>query len=71
MTPSVNSARLEQPSAFSLSDVDHARSVRSPSAVGSSAVHQSQRCQPADQQILNAANGVSGNKRPSSLVRIE
>jgi hypothetical protein len=76
VTPWTISARLEQPSAFSLSlslsGADGiAHSVRNPSAVVSSAAYQSQRRQPSDQQILKAANGVNGNKRPSGLVRIE
>jgi len=71
VTPLMITARLEQPSAFSLSGYGSASSVRNPSAVFSSAGYQGQRCQPSDQQIPNATNGVNGNKRPSGLVRIE
>jgi hypothetical protein len=48
-----------------------ARSVRKPSAVGSSAANTGQRRQRLDQQVRNAANGANRNKRRSGLVRIE
>ena len=53
--PWARSVRLEQPSVFSLSGDENENSVRNPSAVASSAGYQSQRRQPADQQILTAA----------------
>jgi hypothetical protein len=46
-------------------------SVRSPSAVASTAVATRQRRQPLDLLILKVPNAVSGNKRPVRLVRIE
>jgi hypothetical protein len=47
------------------------RSVRNPSAVASSAGYENQHRQPSEQQILDAANAVASDKRPSRLVRIE
>jgi hypothetical protein len=58
-------------SAFSLSGSGLQRSVRRPSAVVPLTFPPGQRSQPSDQQVLDAANVLNRDKRPSGLVRIE
>jgi hypothetical protein len=54
--------RLALPApALSPAHIDELFGVRNPSAVASSAGYKSQRRQPAEQQILNAANGVNSD----------